>query len=562
MTVEAEEKPRDFIRQIIDEDLRTGKHTGVVTRFPPEPNGRLHIGHTKPIWINFGIAEEYGGRCHLRFDDTNPVSEETEFVEAIQEDIRWLGYDWGDHLHFASDYFGKLYECAEELVRRGKAFVCDLSSEEIEARRGTLTEPGEESPYRERSVEENLDLLRRMKAGEFEPGSRVLRAKIDMSSSVLPMRDPILYRVLKARHHRTGDEWCIYPLYDFAHGLSDAFEGITHSLCSLEFVDHRPLYDWILETLDYDPHPQQIEFARIAISHTVLSKRFMLRLVNEGHVAGWDDPRMPTIAAMRRRGVPPVALRRLVAEAGINRVGGSMVEMAKLDFLARDELNRTAERRMGVLRPLKLVIENYPPDRVEEMECVNNPEDPAAGTRPVPFSRELWIERDDFMEDPPKKFFRLAPGREVRLRSAYFVTCTDVVKDAEGRVAEIRCTYDPATRGGDAPDGRKVKGTLHWVSARHAIAAEVRLYETLFRVEDPHDFPEGGDLMDNLNPHSLEVVADARLEPAVAEMAAGTSLQLERLGYFCVDRDGTPERPVLNRTVPLRDTWAKVRGKG
>jgi glutaminyl-tRNA synthetase len=561
VAAEAEDKPRDFIRQIIDEDLRTGKRSDVVTRFPPEPNGRLHIGHAKPIWINFGIAAEYGGRCHLRFDDTNPVSEESHYVKAIEEDIRWLGFDWGDHLYFASDHFDKLYACAEELVRRGKAFVCDLTSQEIEARRGTLTEPGSDSPYRDRSVEENLDLLRRMKAGEFEPGSRVLRAKIDMGSSVLPMRDPSLYRIVNAEHHRTGDAWCIYPLYDFAHGLSDAFEGITHSLCSLEFVDHRPLYDWILESLGYDPHPQQIEFARFAISHTVLSKRFLLRLVNEGRVSGWDDPRMPTIAGMRRRGVPPAALRSLVEEAGINRVGGSMVEMAKLEYLTRDELNRTAQRRMGVLRPLKLVIENYPDDLVEEMECVNNPEDAEAGVRKVPFSRELWIERDDFMEEAPKKFFRLAPGREVRLRSAYFVTCTDVVKDASGEVIEVRCTYDPATRGGASPDGRRVKGTLHWVSARHAVAAEVRLYEVLFTAEDPHDLPEGGDLMDNLNPDSLALVDPAWLEPSVAELPAGAGIQLERLAYFSVDPDTSADRPVLNRTVTLRDSWAKARVK-
>jgi glutaminyl-tRNA synthetase len=562
VAADSESRPRDFIRQVVADDLRTGKHASVVTRFPPEPNGYPHIGHAFAICVNYGIAEEFGGRYHLRFDDTNPVTEEARFVDVMQRDIRWLGFDWGEHLYFASDYFDELYACAVELIRRGKAFVCDLSSEEIAARRGTLTEPGQESPYRNRSAEENLDLFQRMKAGEFEPGARVLRARIDMASSILPNRDPVLYRILKASHHRTGDAWCVYPLYDFAHCLSDSIEGITHSLCSIEFVDHRPLYDWILDSLERECHPQQIEFARLNITHTVLSKRVLLRLVNEGHVSGWDDPRMPTLSGMRRRGVPPTALRSFCSDVGVTRVGDRRVQLAKLDASIREELNRTAERRMGVLRPLKVVIENYPEDRVEEMECVNNPEDAAAGTRRVPFSRELWIERDDFREDPPRKFFRMAPGREVRLRYAYLVTCTQVVKDADGEVAEVRCTYDPETRGGDAPDGRRVKGTLHWVSARHAVAAEARLYETLFSVEDPMDVPEGGDVTDNLNPRSMEVVEPAWLEPSVAALEPGTRVQLERLGYFAVDPDGSPERPVLNRTVTLRDTWAKLQKRG
>jgi len=558
----SESRPRDFIRQIVADDLRTGKRAGVVTRFPPEPNGYPHIGHAFAICVNYGIAEEFGGRYHLRFDDTNPATEEALFVEVMQRDIRWLGFDWGEHLYFASDYFGELYASAVELIRRGHAFVCDLSSAEIAARRGTLTEPGQESPYRDRPVEESLDLFERMKAGEFEPGTRVLRAKIDMASSILPNRDPVLYRIVKASHHRTGDAWCIYPLYDFAHCLSDSIEGITHSLCSIEFVDHRPLYDWILDSLERECHPQQIEFARLNITHTVLSKRVLLRLVNEGYVSGWDDPRMPTLSGMRRRGVPPTALRSFCADVGVTRVGDRRVQLAKFDASVREELNRTAERRMGVLRPLKVVIENYPEDLVEEMECVNNPEDAAAGTRRVPFSREFWIERDDFLEDPPRKFFRMAPGREVRLRYAYLVTCTEVRKDADGEVVEVRCTYDPETRGGDAPDGRRVKGTLHWVSARHAVAAEARLYEILFSVEDPMAVPEGGDVTDNLNPDSIEVVDAAWLEPSVAALDPGTTLQLERLGYFSLDPDGSPERPVLNRTVTLRDTWAKLQKKG
>ncbi len=548
----------DFIRHMIRRDLAAGKNGGrLVTRFPPEPNGYLHIGHAKAICLNFGVAEEFGGRCHLRFDDTNPLTEETEYVEGMQEDIRWLGWDWGENLHFASDYFEKLYGFAVQLVERGKAFVCDLSSEEIEARRGTLTEPGIESPYRNRSVEENLDLFARMRAGEFENGTRTLRAKIDMGSSVLPMRDPILYRIRKASHHRTGDAWNIYPLYDFAHCLGDAIEHVTHSLCSLEFVDHRPLYDWVIANVDAPSRPEQTEFARLNLTHTLMSKRLLRRLVEEGRVSGWDDPRMPTLRGMRRRGYPPAAIRRFCEAVGVAR-RDNVIQLAQLEAAVRDELNRTAPRAMAVLEPLRVVIENYPEDRVEELEAVNNPEDPTAGTRKVPFARELYIERDDFLEDPPKKFFRLAPGREVRLRYAYFVTCTDVVKDERGEVVELRCTYDPETRGGDAPDGRKVKGTLHWVAAPTAVEAEVRLYDVLFSAEDPADVPEGGDFHDGLNPDSLRAVT-AFLEPGLASAPVGSGFQFERLGYFCVDPDSRPEHLVLNRTVTLRDTWAKVR---
>ncbi len=548
----------DFIRHMIRRDLAAGKNGGrLVTRFPPEPNGYLHIGHAKAICLNFGVAEEFGGRCHLRFDDTNPLTEETEYVEGMQEDIRWLGWSWGEHLHFASDYFEQLYGFAVQLIERGKAFVCDLSSEEIEARRGTLTEPGIESPYRNRSVEENLDLFARMRAGEFENGTRTLRAKIDMGSSVLPMRDPILYRIRKASHHRTGDAWNIYPLYDFAHCLGDAIEHVTHSLCSLEFVDHRPLYDWVIANVDAPSRPEQTEFARLNLTHTLMSKRLLRRLVEEGRVSGWDDPRMPTLRGMRRRGYPPAAIRRFCEAVGVAR-RDNVIQLAQLEAAVRDELNRTAPRAMAVLEPLRVVIENYPEDRVEELEAVNNPEDPTAGTRKVPFARELYIERDDFLEDPPKKFFRLAPGREVRLRYAYFVTCTDVVKDERGEVVELRCTYDPETRGGDAPDGRKVKGTLHWVAAPTAVEAEVRLYDVLFSAEDPADVPEGGDFHDGLNPDSLRAVT-AFLEPGLASAPVGSGFQFERLGYFCVDPDSRPEHLVLNRTVTLRDTWAKVR---
>ncbi len=560
----------DFIRHIIRADLAAGKNDGrLVTRFPPEPNGRLHIGHCKAICLNFGVADEFGGRCHLRFDDTNPVAEEVAHVEAIQEDVRWLGFDWGEHLYFASDYFAQLYEFARELIRRGKAFVCDLSSEEIFERRGTLTEPGIESPHRNRSVEENLDLFQRMKAGEFEPGARVLRAKIDMASPVLPNRDPIIYRILKAAHHRSGDAWCVYPMYDFAHCLSDALEGITHSLCSMEFVDHRPLYDWVVENTGAPCHPQQIEFARLNLTHTLMSKRGLKRLVEGGHVRGWDDPRMPTISGLRRRGYTPVSIRNFSASVGVAKRDNT-IQLAQLEAAVREDLNETAPRAMAVLKPLRVVIENYPEEGVEELDAVNNPQDASAGTRKVPFSRVLYIERDDFLEDPPRKFFRLAPGREVRLRYAYFITCVDVVKDASGEIVELRCSYDPATRGGQAPDGRKVKGTLHWVSAAHALEAEVRLYEVLFSKEDPNAVEEGKDLLSNLNPHSLEVVT-AWVEPSLAGAPPGSRYQFERLGYFCVDPDSTgssdstgstEQRLVLNRTVTLRDTWAKIAKKG
>jgi glutaminyl-tRNA synthetase len=549
---------QDFIREIIRADLADGKHAEVVTRFPPEPNGYLHIGHTKAISLNFSLAEEFGGRCHLRFDDTNPIKEELEYIESIKEDVRWLGYDWGECLFYASDYFEQLYEWAEDLVRAGKAYVDDLSAEEIRAHRGTLTEPGAESPFRNRSVEENLALLRAMRDGEFSDGARVLRAKIDMAAGNINMRDPVLYRIMRASHPRTGDRWCIYPTYDFAHGQSDAIEHITHSLCTLEFEDHRPLYNWLVDNLPVPSKPRQIEFARLNLNYTVLSKRRLLQLVNGGHVNGWDDPRMPTISGLRRRGCPPEAIRDFVDRVGLAK-RNSVVDLAMLEHCVRSELNRAAERRMGVLKPLKVVIENYPEAETEELEAVNNPEDEAAGTRIVPFGRELFIERDDFMEDPPKKFFRLAPGREVRLRYAYFITCREVVKDANGEIVELRCTYDPETRGGDSPDGRKVKATLHWVACEHAVSAEVRLYHHLFTRPDPG---ADGDLLDDLDPASLEVIESAFLEPSVSSFGPGERFQLERLGYFCVDPDSTAERPVLNRTVTLRDTWARVRAKG
>jgi glutaminyl-tRNA synthetase len=550
----------DFIRKIVVEDLASGKHDRVVTRFPPEPNGYLHIGHAKAICLDFGLASEHpGSRCHLRFDDTNPSTEETEYVDGIQRDVRWLGFDWKDHLYFTSDYFERLYGYAADLIRQGKAFVDDQSADEIRANQGSLTEPGRESPFRGRSVEENLDLFERMRAGEFDEGEKVLRAKIDMAAPVVAMRDPILYRIQKKTHHRTGDAWCLYPMYDFAHCLSDALEGITHSLCTLEFLDHRPLYDWILDQVEIPARPRQIEFARLNVSHTITSKRALRRLVEGDHVRGWDDPRMPTIAAMRRRGYPPEAIRDFCEAVGIAK-RDNLIEFSNLEFHVRQVLNRDAARRMGVLRPLKVVIENFPEDGEEWLDAINNPEDPGAGTRRVPFGRELYIEREDFMEDPPKKFFRLAPGREVRLRYAYFVTCTDVVKNAQGEVVELRCTYDPATRGGDAPDGRKVKGTLHWVSARHAVEAEVRHYESLFREDEPDPDGEGG-LDAALNPDSLEVITDARLEPSIAEAMVGEPLQLERMGYYCVDPDSATDRIVLNRTATLRDTWAKVAGK-
>jgi glutaminyl-tRNA synthetase len=563
--VSSDEAPRatDFIRSIVAADVEAGKNDGrVVTRFPPEPNGYLHIGHAKSICLNFGVAAENdGGVCHLRFDDTNPITEEGEYVRAIQEDVRWLGFDWGDHLHYTSDYFDQLYAFAIRLIEKGRAYVCDLSSEEIAAMRGTLTEPGSNSPHRERSVAENRDLFERMRAGEFENGERVLRAKIDMASPNLTMRDPILYRVHKASHHRSGDLWCIYPMYDFAHCLSDSIEGITHSLCTLEFADHRALYDWILDEVEVPCHPPQIEFARLNLSHTIMSKRMLRALVEGGHVRGWDDPRMPTLSGMRRRGYPPTAIRRFCNEIGVAKRDNT-IQLARLEASVREELNRHAQRVMAVLRPLRVVIENYPEDRVEELDAVNNPEDAGMGTREKGSLRVLYIERDDFLEDPPRKFFRLAPGREVRLRYAYFITCSEVVKDDEGDVVELRCRYDPATRGGEAPDGRKVKGTLHWVSAAHALPAQVRLYEHLFDREDPSRVDEGKDFTANLNPHSLESLADCRVEPGLAGVAPGTRVQFERLGYFCVDADSAEGAMVFNRTVTLRDSWAKIVKQG
>ncbi|GAB6164790.1 glutamine--tRNA ligase/YqeY domain fusion protein [Thermostilla marina] len=547
----------DFIREQINEDLKTGRYDRVHTRFPPEPNGYLHIGHAKSICLNFGIARDYGGLCNLRFDDTNPTKEDVEYVESIKEDVRWLGFDWDDRCYFASDYFDQLYEWAEELIKKGLAYVCDLSPDEIREYRGTLTEPGKNSPYRDRSVEENLDLFRRMRAGEFPDGSRTLRAKIDMAHPNLNMRDPVMYRILHAEHHRTGDKWCIYPTYDWTHGQSDSIEGITHSICTLEFENHRPLYDWFIEKLGIYA-PRQIEFARLNLTYTVMSKRRLLQLVKEGHVGGWDDPRMPTICGLRRRGYTPEAIRNFCARIGVSKYDG-VIDIALLEHCLREDLNKRAPRVMGVLRPLKVVIENYPDDLVEEMEAVNNPEDPSAGTRKVPFSKVLYIEQDDFREEPPPKYYRLAPGREVRLRYAYFIRCTDVVKDPEtGEVVEVRATYDPQTRGGNAPDGRKVKATIHWVSAAHALDAEVRLYDHLFTKPDPDDVPEGEDWTANLNPNSLEVVEHAKLEPSLATAKAGDRFQFERLGYFCVDPDSTEERLVFNRTVTLRDTWAKI----
>ncbi len=548
-------KTPNFIRDIVAQDVAEGKFGGrVVTRFPPEPNGYLHIGHAKAICLDFGIAAEFGGRCHLRFDDTNPTKEEAEYVQAIMEDVRWLGFDWGEHLYFASDYFEQLYEWAVELIKKGLAYVDDLSPDEIREYRGTLTEPGRESPYRNRSVEENLDLFARMRAGEFEEGTKTLRAKIDMASPNLNLRDPVMYRIRKTPHYRTGDTWCIYPTYDWAHGQSDSIEGITHSLCTLEYEDHRPLYDWFLDALGIH-HPRQIEFARLNLSHTVLSKRKLIQLVNEGHVAGWDDPRMPTLAGLRRRGYTPEAIRDFCERIGVTKAE-NLVDIALLEHCVRDDLNRRAPRVMGVLRPLKVVIENYPEGQVEWLEAINNPEDPSMGTRLVPFSRELWIERDDFREVPPPKYYRLSPGTEVRLRYAYFIKCVGIVKDERtGEVVEVRCTYDPATRGGDAPDGRKVKSTIHWVSVPHALQAEVRLYDHLFLTPRPD---EDEDWKASLNPNSLERLTDCRIEPSVRGAPPGTRYQFERVGYFCVDPDSTPERLVFNRTVSLRDTWAKI----
>jgi len=550
--------PSNFIRDMIVEDLRTGRFGGRVhTRFPPEPNGYLHIGHAKSICLNFGLAAEFGGKCNLRFDDTNPTKEESEYVEAIIRDVRWLGFDWEDRLYYASDYFDQLYEWAVKLIKAGKAYVCDLSPEEIRDYRGTLTEPGRESPYRNRSVEENLELFERMRAGEFPNGARTLRAKIDMASPNLNLRDPVMYRILHAEHHRTGRKWCIYPTYDWAHGQSDSIEGITHSICTLEFEDHRPLYDWYLDQLGVY-HPQQIEFDRLNLTYTVLSKRKLAALVEGGYVRGWDDPRMPTLAGLRRRGYTPEAIRNFCARIGVSKTNG-IVELSLLEHCLREDLNKRAPRVMAVLRPLRLVIDNYPEDLVEEMEAINNPEDPSMGTRKVPFSKVLYIERDDFREDPPPQYYRLAPGREVRLRYAYFVKCTAVVRDERtGEVVEIHCTYDPATRGGNAPDGRKVKATIHWVSAAHAIDAEVRLYEQLFTRPMPGGEQEGGNFLDDLNPNSLEVLSAAKLEPSLRGAEVGSRYQFERLGYFCVDPDSKPERPVFNRTVALKDTWAKI----
>ncbi|MFQ5929351.1 MAG: glutamine--tRNA ligase/YqeY domain fusion protein [Acidobacteriota bacterium] len=546
----------DFIRAKIAEDLKANRHGGhVVTRFPPEPNGYLHIGHAKSICLNFGVASENeGGVCHLRFDDTNPTKESVEYEESIKRDIRWLGFDWGDRLFHASDYFEQLYQYALQLIKDGKAYVCSLSPEEIREYRGTLTEPGRDSPYRTRSVDENLDLFERMRAGEFEEGSHVLRAKIDMASPNLNMRDPALYRILRVAHHRSGDKWCIYPMYDFAHCLSDSIEGITHSLCTLEFEDHRPLYDWVLDELNVDCHPQQIEFARLNLSYTVMSKRKLGELVREGYVWGWDDPRMPTLSGLRRRGYTPEAIRNFCDEIGVAK-RDSIVSVAKLEHSLRKDLNRRAPRVMAVVRPLRVVINNYPDAHVEELDAVNNPEDPGMGTRKVPFSRVLYIEREDFREDPPKKFFRLAPGREVRLRYAYFITCVGVVKDEQtGEVIELQCTYDPETRGGSAPDGRKVKATIHWVSAPHSISAEVRLYDRLFKEENP-----GADFKSALNPNSLETLTSCRVEPSLARARPGSRYQFERLGYFCVDAvDSSEGAPAFNRTVTLRDTWAKI----
>ncbi|HFD39991.1 MAG TPA: glutamine--tRNA ligase/YqeY domain fusion protein [Anaerolineae bacterium] len=550
------DQAQDFIREAVAEDLRTGRFEYVRTRFPPEPNGYLHIGHAKAINIDFGIAQDFGGECNLRFDDTNPVKEETEYVEAIKRDIRWLGFDWGDREFYASDYFDQLYEWAVQLIKAGKAYVDSLSPEEMKEYRGDFNTPGRDSPYRNRSVEENLALFERMRAGEFAEGECVLRAKIDMQSGNMNLRDPVMYRIIHAEHHRTGDKWCIYPMYDWAHGQSDSIEGVTHSLCDLAYEEHRPLYDWFLDQLGVF-HPRQIEFARLNLTYTVLSKRYLLRLVEEGHVNGWDDPRMPTLAGMRRRGYTPEAIRAFLNRIGVAKAD-NLVDIALLEHCLREDLNKRAPRVMAVLRPLRLVIENYPEDQVEELEAINNPEDESAGTRQIPFSRMLYVERDDFREDPPKKWFRLAPGREVRLKHAYYVTCTEVIKDEQGRVVELRCTYDPASRGGWTEDGRKVRGTLHWVSAAHALDAEVRLYDRLFTTPDPSDVVKGGDFRDSLNPNSLEVLTGCKVEPGLAGAEPGSRYQFLRLGYFCVDPDSRADHPVFNRTVTLRDTWARI----
>jgi glutaminyl-tRNA synthetase len=560
---EAKPEPLDFIREIVAADLASGKHASTVTRFPPEPNGYLHIGHAKSICLNFGISiENEGGVCHLRFDDTNPAKEDVEYVDSIKEDVQWLGFDWGKNIYFASDYFEKLYGFAVELIQSGKAFVCELTLDEIAGHRGTPTKPGTNSPYRDRSPGENLELFQRMRDGEFADGTRVLRAKIDMASPNLHMRDPVLYRIRKTLHHRTGNKWCLYPLYDFTHCLSDSIEGITHSLCTLEFEVHRPLYDWVLDNVAIDSRPRQIEFARLSLTYTVLSKRKLLTLVEEGRVNGWDDPRMPTVSGLRRRGYTPASIRSFCKTIGITKFN-SLTDVALLEHSIRQDLNDTTPRRMAVLRPLKVVITNFDEDKVEELEAANHPKDPEAGTRSVPFTREIYVERDDFMEEPPRKFFRLGPGREVRLRFAYFITCNEVIKNAAGEVTELHCTYDPETHGGNAPDGRKVKGTIHWVSASHAFEAQVRLYDRLFTVEDPNKEDDGKTYLDHLNAESLEVIADAKLEPGLAKAEPGERFQFERLGYFCADAgDSQAGKPVFNRTVTLRDAWAKQRGKG
>ncbi len=552
------DSPSNFIQDIVRNDLASGRVKSIVTRFPPEPNGYLHIGHAKSICLNFGLATEFGGRCNLRFDDTNPAKEEQEYIDAIQDDVRWLGFSWGDHLHFTSDYFEQLYDWAEHLIGEGKAYVDDLSAEEMREYRGTLTEPGKNSPHRDRSVDDNLDLLRQMRSGVIKAGEKVLRAKIDMGSGNINLRDPVLYRIIHGSHPRTGESWCIYPSYDFAHGQSDAIEGVTHSVCTLEFADHRPLYDWFIENLPVPATPKQYEFSRMNLSHTVLSKRVLSQLVEEGHVSGWDDPRMPTLSGLRRRGYPAEAIREFCARVGVTKQE-NVIEMALLEFCVRELLNARAPRRMAVLNPLKIVIENYLEGQSEDLQAINNPGDESAGVRAVPFSRELYIERDDFMEDPPKKFFRLAPGREVRLRYAFFITCTGVIKNDAGEVVELRCTYDPETRGGNAPDGRKVKATIHWVSAEHAISAQVREYEPLFSDEEP-DIK--GPLKDALNPDSLKVLTQCRLEPALADAKPGETVQFERLGYFCLDPDSADGNHIFNRVVALRDSWAKIKAKG
>jgi glutaminyl-tRNA synthetase len=552
--------PSNFVRDIIIKDLQAGKHDGrVQTRFPPEPNGYLHIGHAKAIYLDFGLAAEFGGKCNLRFDDTNPSKEETEYVDSIMEDIRWLGYKW-DGLFYASDYFGQLYDWAVQLIKDGKAYVCDLNADEMRLYRGTLTEPGKNSPYRERPIDENLDLFERMKNGEFPDGSRTLRAKIDMASPNLNMRDPVLYRILHMEHHRTGNEWCIYPMYDYAHGQSDSIEQVTHSICTLEFESHRPLYNWFIEQLGIFPS-QQYEFDRLNITYTLLSKRKLLTLVQNANVAGWDDPRMPTLSGIRRRGYTPEALHNFCANLSVSKTNNT-VQLSHLEYYVREDLNKHAARVMAVLKPLRVVIDNYPDDLVEEMEAINNPEDASMGTRRVPFSKVLYIEQDDFREDPPKQFYRLSPGREVRLRYGYLITCQSVVKDAEGNVVELHCTYDPLTKGGNTPDGRKVKSTIHWVSAAHAVDCDVRLYENLFTKENPSEVEEGQDFTANLNPHSLEVLSDCKTEPGLRGAAAGTRYQFERLGYFCVDPDSTAEKPVFNRTIGLRDSWSKIEQRG